>query len=107
MSRLALVVPLALITFANILGYVPILAVAVPAAAEGVQPKPLALQPSASAKAPSASDTGTHELSRADLEAFLNGFVPYALKNADIAGLTLVVVKDGQSCSRRAMETPT
>jgi hypothetical protein len=96
MSRLALVVPLALITFANILGYVPILAVAVPAAAEGVQPKPLALQPSASAKAPSASDTGTHELSRADLEAFLNGFVPYALKNADIAGLTLVVVKDGQ-----------
>src|ERR1035438_452151 len=96
MSRLALVVPLALITFANILGYVPILAVAVPAAAEGGQPNHLALQPSASAKAPSASDTGTHELSRADLEAFLNGFVPYALKNADIAGLTLVVVKDGQ-----------
>jgi CubicO group peptidase (beta-lactamase class C family) len=96
MYRTALVVLLALITFAHILGYVPILAVAVPAAAEKVQPKSPAPQPSASAKAPSASDTGTHELSRADLEAFLDGFVPYALKNADIAGLTLVVVKDGQ-----------
>ena len=96
MYRTALVVLLALITFAHILGYVPIFAVAVPAAAEKVQPKPLAPRPSASAKAPSASDTGTHELSRADLEAFLDGFVPYALKNADIAGLTLVVVKDGQ-----------
>ncbi len=94
--RTALVVLLALMTFAHILGYVPILAVAVPAAAEKVQPNPLAPQPSASAKAPSASNTGTHELSRADLEAFLDGFVPYALKNADIAGLTLVVVKDGQ-----------
>lgn len=96
MYRTALVVLLALITFAHILGYVPILAMAVPAAAEKVQPKPLAPQPSASAKAPSASDTGTHELSRADLEAFLDGFVSYALKNADIAGLTLAVVKDGQ-----------
>src|ERR1017187_9655729 len=96
MYPLALVVLLALMTFAHILGYVPTLAVAVPAAAEKAQPKPLAPQPSASAKAPSASNTGTHELSRADLAAFLDGFVPYALKNADIAGLTLVVVKDGQ-----------
>lgn len=96
MYRTALGVLLALITFAHILGYGPILAVAVPAAAEELQPKPLAHQPSASAKGPSASDTRTHELSRADLEAFLDGFVPYALKNADIAGLTLVVVKDGQ-----------
>ena len=96
MYRTALVVLLALITFAHILGYIPILAVAVPAAAETVQSKPPAPQPSASAQAPSASDTGTHELSRTDLEGFLDGFVPYALKNADIAGLTLVVVKDGQ-----------
>jgi CubicO group peptidase (beta-lactamase class C family) len=83
-------------TFAHILGYVPILAVAAPAAAEKVQTKLPAPQPSASAKAPSASDSGTHELSRADLEAFIDGFVPYALKNADIAGLTFAVVKDGQ-----------
>jgi CubicO group peptidase (beta-lactamase class C family) len=96
MYRTALAVLLALMIFVYILGYVPTLAVAVPAAAEKAQHKPPAPQPSASAKAPSASDTGTHELSRADLEAFLDGFVPYALKTADIAGLTLVVVKDGQ-----------
>ena len=96
MYRTALVVLLALTTFAHILGYIPILAVAVPAAAETVQPKPPAPQPSASAQAPSASGTGAHELSRADLEAFLDGFVPFALEKADIAGLTLAVVKDGQ-----------
>ncbi len=79
-----------------ILACVLLLAVAVPAAAEKVQPKPPAPQPSASAQAPSASGAATHQLSPADLEAFLDGFVPYALKNADIAGLTLVVVKDGQ-----------
>jgi len=70
--------------------------VGVPSAAEKVQPKTLAPQPAASAQAPSAGDTGTHELSRADLEAFLDGFVPYALEKGDIAGLTLAVVKDGQ-----------
>jgi CubicO group peptidase (beta-lactamase class C family) len=70
--------------------------VAVPAAADKVQAKPPAPQTAASVSSPSAGDTGAHELSRADLEAFLDGFVPYALKNADIAGLTLAVVKDGQ-----------
>ena len=101
MYRTALAVLLALITFAHRATSAsnppasPQSAEAKSAPAK-VQPKPLAPQPSASAKAPSASDSGTHELSRADLEAFLDGFVPYALKNADIAGLTLVVVKDGQ-----------
>ncbi len=79
-----------------ILAYVLIFAVAVPAAAQKPQPRPPAPQPSASAQAPSAGVSATHQLSPADLEAFLDGFVPYALKNADIAGLTLVVVKDGQ-----------
>jgi CubicO group peptidase (beta-lactamase class C family) len=38
----------------------------------------------------------SHDLSRADLEAFLDGFVPYALKGDDIAGAVVVVVKDGE-----------
>ena len=79
-----------------ILAYILIFAVAVSAAAQKEQPKPPVPQLSASAQAPSASAIATHQLSPADLEAFLDGFVPYALKNADIAGLTLVVVKDGQ-----------
>jgi CubicO group peptidase (beta-lactamase class C family) len=38
----------------------------------------------------------THTLDAADLEAWLDGRVPYALKTGDIAGLTLSVVKDGK-----------
>ena len=45
-------------------------------------------QPAASAAAPA--------LTRADLEPWLDGFMPYALKRADIAGAVVVVVKDGQ-----------
>ena len=36
-----------------------------------------------------------HPLARADLEAWLDGMVPYALKSGDIAGAVVVVVKDG------------
>jgi CubicO group peptidase (beta-lactamase class C family) len=35
-------------------------------------------------------------LERADLEAWLDGLVPYALEQGDIAGLVVCVVKDGQ-----------
>jgi CubicO group peptidase (beta-lactamase class C family) len=35
-----------------------------------------------------------HALDRADLEAWLDGMVPYALKAGDIAGVVVVVVKD-------------
>jgi CubicO group peptidase (beta-lactamase class C family) len=35
-------------------------------------------------------------LTTADVEAWLDGFVPYALQTADIAGAVVVVVKDGQ-----------
>jgi CubicO group peptidase (beta-lactamase class C family) len=48
---------------------------------------PVSLQPSV-ATAP--------ELNRADVEAWLDGFLPYAFDQADIAGGVVVVVKDGQ-----------
>ena len=35
-------------------------------------------------------------LNRADVEAWLDGFMPYALERGDIAGAVVVVVKDGQ-----------
>src|SRR5262245_4691474 len=35
-------------------------------------------------------------LTRADLEAWLDGFIPFAIGKGDIAGATIVVVKDGQ-----------
>ena len=54
--------------------------------------------------------TGTPSLTRADVEAWLDGFMPYALQRGDIAGAVVVVVKDGQIlavqglwlCRRRA-----
>ena len=35
-------------------------------------------------------------LTRADVEAWLDGFIPYALRTGDIAGAVVVVVKDGE-----------
>ncbi len=40
--------------------------------------------------------TPTAPLTRADLEAWLDGYLPYALRVADIAGAVVVVVKDGE-----------
>jgi CubicO group peptidase (beta-lactamase class C family) len=37
-----------------------------------------------------------HDLNSADLEAWLDGYFPYALHTGDIAGAVVVVVKDGQ-----------
>ncbi len=37
-----------------------------------------------------------HALEKADLAAWLDGLLPYALKNGDIAGSVVAVVKDGQ-----------
>lgn len=39
---------------------------------------------------------GVAALNRADVEAWMDGFMPYALKRGDIAGSVVVVVKDGQ-----------
>jgi CubicO group peptidase (beta-lactamase class C family) len=41
------------------------------------------------------SRTSAHPLERADLEAWLDGMVPYALKTGEMAGAVVVVVKDG------------
>jgi CubicO group peptidase (beta-lactamase class C family) len=40
--------------------------------------------------------TPVHILSAADAEAWLDGYFPYALHAADIAGAVVVIVKDGQ-----------
>lgn len=44
---------------------------------------------------PEVSKNG-HEMTAADVEAFLDGLVPLQLKHADIAGATISVVKDGK-----------
>ena len=40
-------------------------------------------------------------LTKSDVDAWLDGFVPYAIDQADIAGAVVVVVKDGQVLTER------
>src|SRR5688572_33474950 len=42
------------------------------------------------------SPDGVPALTRADVQAWLDGYLPYALESGDIAGAVVVVVKDGQ-----------
>ena len=45
---------------------------------------------------PAPAQTGTHDMTAADVEAFLDGLVPLQIKQSDIAGATISVVKDGK-----------
>lgn len=65
--------------------------------AQGPAPSPLlspapVLQPTA----PLPELALAHELTKPDLEAFLDALIPAQLQNRDIAGATIAVVKDGQ-----------
>jgi CubicO group peptidase (beta-lactamase class C family) len=51
--------------------------------------------PASSPVPPASRDSSAHPLERADLEAWLDGMVPYALKAGEMAGVVVVVVKDG------------
>ena len=44
---------------------------------------------------------GAHPLSADDVDAWLDGYMPYALHSGDLAGAVVVVVKDGQVLSAR------
>lgn len=53
--------------------------------------------PPAQAKsAPSSPATTAHPLEKADLEAFFDGLVPLQMERSDVAGATVLVMKDGQ-----------
>src|SRR3954447_7768908 len=77
-------------------------ALAIPASGQS----PTQLQPTKtqSAVLPAAvPTTGTtaHELTKADVDAWLDGFMPYSLKAGGIPGAVVVVVKDGQPLTMR------
>ncbi len=46
--------------------------------------------------APPTAAAGAHPLTAEDVSAWLDGFMPYALRRGNIAGAVVVVVKDGQ-----------
>jgi CubicO group peptidase (beta-lactamase class C family) len=62
------------------------LAMAITTTAGAADPTPAAPAPTSAA----------HPLERADLEAWLDGFLPYALERGDVAGAVVTVVKDGE-----------
>jgi CubicO group peptidase (beta-lactamase class C family) len=51
--------------------------------------------------APAAAAQTGHALTQDDLSAFLDGFMPYAMKRGEVAGAVVVVVKDGQPLLQR------
>jgi CubicO group peptidase (beta-lactamase class C family) len=52
--------------------------------------------PETGSQTPEVPASGAHPLTKADVEAWLDGFTPYALQRGDVAGAVVVVVKDGQ-----------
>ena len=50
---------------------------------------------------PATRPAGGHELSKTDVDAWLDGYMPYAIARGDIAGAVVVVVKDGQVLTQR------
>lgn len=61
-----------------------------PAAADGEAPPPVATPELAGA-----------ELTKADVDTWLDGFMPYAIESGDIAGAVVVIVKDGEVLTQR------
>lgn len=61
---------------------------------------PLAEDVEAAPVAPDAGD-GVHVLTRTDVDAWLDGFMPYALGEGDIAGAVVVVVQNGEVVTQR------
>ena len=78
------------VSFAQDLSLAPTLARPSKAPAEGAGPL-------ATLSAP----TGVNLLTKADVDAWLDGYLPYALKTGDIAGAEVAIVKDGQILTTR------
>ncbi|RJF93448.1 serine hydrolase domain-containing protein [Sphingomonas cavernae] len=68
------------------------------AAAPGAAQRP---SPAASQTVATALASGAPQLTRVDVDAWLDGYMPYALQRGDVAGAVVVVVKDGQVLTQR------
>ena len=72
------------------------LAFACTTAGRAAAPAPVPAPAQSPATMPAPSAPVAHALERADLEAWLDGFLPYALERGDVAGAVVSVVKDGE-----------
>ncbi len=72
-----------------------------PSLAQGpVAPTPAAAPLTAAVSGPAAAEPPA-QLTKADVDTWLDGFMPYALSSGGIAGAVVVVVKDGQVLTER------
>jgi len=75
------------------------IAIGVPAFTQAPAPlTPVAQTPAAAVPS---TPAGIATLTKADADAWLDGFMPYALARGDVAGAVVVVVKDGQVVTQR------
>jgi CubicO group peptidase (beta-lactamase class C family) len=65
-------------------------------AQDGPLPLPVPPAPATEGASSQTLPATAASLTRSDAEAWLDGFLPYALKTGDIAGAVVVIVKDGQ-----------
>jgi len=78
-----------------------------PESAHAATPAPPAPETSAESAAPDAAPAGealangAHALTAADVDAWLDGYMPYPMATGDIAGAVVAVVKDGQILTER------
>jgi len=87
---------------AGMLGVAVLAALAGVAAAQGPAVKTGPLTPAPAIAAPTAPvPGGRHALTATDVDAWLDGYMPYALHNGDIAGAVVTVVKDGRVLTAR------
>ena len=86
-------------------GLMALAGVAAPAQRDPLVPTTAITQPtSPAAVTPAASAPGAQQgrpLTAEDVNAWLDGYMPFALHSSDIAGATVVVVKDGQVLTAR------
>jgi len=72
--------------------------------AASAQPAPtpaLVPQPAGASAPATPPPDGAHALTAQDLDAWLDGYMPYALRSGDLAGAVVTVVKDGQLLTAR------
>lgn len=55
----------------------------------------------AAATLPVPGPTSGRALTKQDIDAWLDGYIPYALRSGDVAGMVITVVKDGQLLTSR------
>ena len=81
-------------------------AISAPAMATQAGPRPLSVPPAPEIKTTAESPAPTPEpaapaLTKVDVDAWLDGFMPYALRRGDVAGAVVVVVKDGEVLTQK------